>query len=347
MEFIAFYLPQYHSIPENDLWWGKGFTEWKNVRSALPQFEGHYQPHVPHPDIGYYSLEDETFIEKQHAMALEYGVSAFCYYYYNFSGKTLLEKPLQTIYRSRTIKNRFCLCWANQSWSRVWYGQGRELLLEQTYSPDEALQVIKGLAAYWDSSRYIKIDGKPLVLVYNPDDNPLMREYAAVWQGYARKLGYPGVYVAVVKAAVRNVDPAVYGADAAVEFAPDWTSLAEKTERGVFPRLCDYKGSLAKMLARPVPPYKLMRCVFPTWDNTPRYKGRGIVFTDPSPGVFSYALDFTVKYTKEHLPQELQYVFINAWNEWGEGCHLEPDEKNGYLYLELVKEAAARAGRRE
>ena len=338
MKAIAFYLPQYHAIPENDAWWGKGFTEWNNVRSAVPQFEGHYQPHVPHATLGYYDLSDVKTLEKQHALALKYGVSSFCYYYYNFSGKKLLERPLLEINSSPVIRNDFCLCWANHDWSRIWYGQEKSLLIQQEYSRDNAANIFDDVFKYFCNERYIRIQDKPLFLVFNPEANPLMREYADIWRERARARGLAGVYIVSVENLTIGADPDEYGADAAVEFAPDWSCTALLSPPEHAPRIFDYQATIRNMVNKSVPPYTRMRCAFPGWDNSPRYKERAVVFGNTSWGGFKFALDFAREYTQKHLPEYLQYVFINAWNEWGEGCHLEPDEKNGFLALNIVAE---------
>ena len=339
MKTIALYLPQFHTIPENDKWWGKGFTEWTNVQKARAWFPGHYQPHVPHPAVGYYSLENQSFIEQQHAMALRYGVGAFCYYYYNFAGHTILGKPLEIINNSPRIQNEFCLCWANHDWTRAWYGQGKELLIQQTYSLAEAQDTIEDLCRYFVNPRYIKINGKPLLLVFSPASIPIIREYREIWDRHVRGLGFEGLYLVNLEMLEQGIDPAVYGFDAALEFAPDWVCAAHLPKEPDCPRRVDYAETVKRMMQKPVPPYLRMRSVFANWDNTPRYNNAGLVFENTSLGAFKFFTEYALQYTRDHLPDYLQYVFINAWNEWGEGCHLEPDAKNGFLPLEIVRDA--------
>ena len=339
MKALALYLPQYHAIAENDRWWGKGFTEWNNVRSGTPLFAGHHQPHVPHASVGYYDLSDTATIERQHSLALRYGISGFCYYYYNFSGLNPLALPLRLILNNTAIRNEFCLCWANHDWTRTWYGQSKEVLLEQKYSEENARQLFEDVARYFADKRYIRVEGKPLFLVYAPEFNPLMREYAEIWREMAVTHGYSGIFLVVVEALMIGVHPDTYGFDAALEFAPDWSCAERISPEDVRPRLLDYQGTVRNMLRKPVPSYPRMRCVFPGWDNTPRYKERGIIFTERSLGAYRFALESAVKYTRENLPESLQHIFINAWNEWGEGCHLEPDEKDGLLPLKITAEA--------
>ena len=343
MKAIAFYLPQFHATPENDLWWGQGFTEWTNVTSAVPYFAGHYQPHVPHESVGYYDLSRPEDLVRQHRQAYRYGVSAFCYYYYNFNGKTLLEEPLRIMNGDDSLQNEFCLCWANEDWTRAWYGQKKEVLLGQNYSPDHALSFIKAVTPYLKNPRYLRVDNKPLLLVYRPEHNPICLEYSSIWRTYAREfsdqLGFEDFYLVGVEALTHGVPPETYGFDAALEFAPDWTQTRLLSGPDERPRRFDYKATVQNMIAKPDPDYTRFRCIFPGWDNTPRYKQAGVLFDNNSMGVFKYFAEFAVDYTRRKLPDSAQFVFINAWNEWGEGCHLEPDEKHGFLPLQIVRQA--------
>jgi hypothetical protein len=339
MRALAFYLPQYHATAENDAWWGPGFTEWDNVRAAKPCFPGHYQPHVPHPRLGYYDLADPASVKRQHDLARRYGIYGFCYYYYNFSGRTLLEKPLRIIRESPEIRNPFCLCWANHDWTRAWYGQSKEVLIRQEYNPENALKVFAGLLPYLLNPRYIRIESKPLLLVFNPEHNPLMPEYSGLWRELARKSGLEGLFLAGVESLRMGVDPALYGFDAAVEFAPDWSKAALVSAPEDRPRIYDYQATLGNMLTGPEPGYTRLRCLFPGWDNTPRYKKAGLVFENCTLGAFKYALESVREYTAARLPESLRYVFFNAWNEWGEGCHLEPDLRRAFEPLEIIRQA--------
>lgn len=335
---IAFYLPQYHPIPENDQWWGKGFTEWHNVKNARPQFKNHYQPHIPHNTIGYYDLRDRNFLIKQHDLAKQYGIYGFCYYYYFFDGKTLLDLPLKIIRNTPEIQTNYCLCWANENWTRAWYGQNKEILISNTYNEDNALNFIKTVSPYFQDDRYIKIDGKPLLLVYEPDLIHNTRNYAKVWRNYVESIGFRGIYLASVEALTLGVNPAEYGFDAAVEFAPDWTQAHLLSDRTISHRIFDYKETIKNMMLKPEPDYTRFNCVFPSWDNTPRYKNSAITFINNNPGAFKYFLHATIEKTKNKFTPDNQFLFINAWNEWGEGCHLEPDQANGYAYLQILKE---------
>ena len=339
MKAVALYLPQFHQIPENDAWWGEGFTEWTNVKRAGPRYPGHYQPHVPHPAIGYYALDDVAFIEKQHAMALRYGVGAFCYYYYHLAGRNILGKPLEIINASHNIKNEFCLCWANHDWTRTWFGQSKELLVKQTYSPEEAQKIIEDMSRFFVNPRYIKINGRPLLLVFSPADIPIIHEYREIWNAHVRGLGLESLYLVTFEVLEQGVNPALYGFDAALEFGPDWVCAAHLPKEQGFPRRVDYTETVKRMMQKPLPPYQRMRTVFPGWDNTPRYGESGLVFENDSLGAFRFFTEYALRHTRENLPEHLQYLFINAWNEWGEGCHLEPDTRTGFLPLRIVREA--------
>ncbi len=336
VEPIAIYLPQFHETEENNLWWGKGFTEWVNVRSAVPAFAGHYQPHIPHQSIGYYDLTDMGTLIRQHALAYRYGIKNFCYYYYNFNGKTLLESPLKLIAESNQIKNKFCLCWANGNWTRAWYGQNKEILIAQEYSEENALQFIQAIISYITHPRYICVDGKPLLLVYRPEIIEVCKKYSEIWQNYIKQAGLPGLYLVGVEALEHDIPPALYGFDAALEFAPDWrlTHLLSAPEEK--PRIYDYVATVSKMIAKPTMPYPRFRCVFPGWDNSARYKKGATIFVNNSWAAFAYFLEATVKYTQKHMSHIAPYFFINAWNEWGEGCHIEPDQQNGFAALQTI-----------
>jgi len=255
VKLIAFYLPQFHEIPENNLWWGKGFTEWDNVRNAKPFFFNHDQPRIPDNNIGYYDLMNSNFLEFQHGMALRYGLHGFCYYYYNFDGHTLLEGPLKIILNNRNIKNNYCICWANESWTRAWYGQNKEVLIEQRYSEKNAIDIFYSLKKYFSDTRYIKINGMPLFVIYNPCDNHSISVYSDIWKYLARKNKFPGIFLVSVESLIYNVDPASYGFDASIEFAPDWTvaCLEDKIEETF--RIYDYKRTAINMMMKSDPNY--------------------------------------------------------------------------------------------
>ena len=186
VKMLAFYLPQYHTFPENDEWWGKGFTEWVNVKNGDARFEGHYQPRVPHKDIGYYNLEDISVLKRQAELAKEHGIYGFCFYYYWFSGKRLMEKPVDMLLEHPEIDLPFCLCWANENWTRAWDGQNKNILIAQDYSDEDDERFMIDLEKYISDKRYIRINGKPLVIVYNPGQIPDCHKSFAKWRECAK-----------------------------------------------------------------------------------------------------------------------------------------------------------------
>lgn len=343
MRAIAFYLPQFHVIPENEAVYGPGFTEWDNVRSARPLFEGHQQPRIPHNVLGYYDLLDERSLVLQHYLAYSNGIEGFCYYYYNMAGHRLLEKPLDIINASRDIRNSFCLCWDHNNWYDNTKKERDVPFIRQVYSREHARNMLHDLERYFSNPRYIKIDGKPLFLVFAPERCPGIEVYADIWRNEAEVLGFPGLCLAGVEAFV-GCSPSLFGFDCMVEYAPNW-----HTENMVYgmenpPRRFDYQQTVKSMLNKPMPDYPEMRCVFPDWDNTPRRGKNGIVSVNVSPEVFRVALEGMAEFTRNFVPRQLQYLFINAWNEWGEGCHLEPDQRYGFTYLNIVNEVMKRYG---
>lgn len=342
---IAFYLPQFHPIPENDIWWGEGFTEWTNVRPATQQFKGHYQPHVPHADIGHYDLRDEETQKRQIELAKLYGIEGFCFYYYRFNGKRLLEKPINNYLNDKNLDFPFCLCWANENWSRRWDGLDSEILIGQEHTPEDDIGCIEDLAQYMRDPRYIRIDGKPLVLVYRPSLLPSASETAKRWRSWCLNNGIGEIYLAYTQSFEKS-NPEDYGFDAAIEFPPNNSGPPDITET-VYPLNVDYKGKVydwtifeERSRNYEEPGYKIFRSVCPGWDNTARRKQSGTTFVNNTPSLYQSwlknAIDDTVRRYDE--PSE-RLVFVNAWNEWAEGAHLEPDVATGYAYLQATRNA--------
>ncbi len=349
---IAFYLPQYHPIPENDEWWGEGFTEWRNVRKTKPLFSGHYQPHDP-ADLGYYDLRDEDTRIAQAELARQYGIEGFCYYHYWFEGKRLLEGPLNDLLASGKPDFPFCLCWANESWSRRWDGRDQDILMRQGYSKEDDIAHIRSLIPVFKDPRYIRINGKPLFLVYRSESLPDPAATAATWREEARKAGLGELYLCRVESFVKGA-PEEFGFDASLEFAPDWwnkgprvssdSELYKQADKSV-KTACDnnyihsYQGLSEAMLAKDLPDYKWFRCVTPSWDNWARRHEGASVFLDSTPDYYRAWLTACIDYSNLHLHGEERIVFINAWNEWAEGNHLEPDQRFGHAYLEATSQA--------
>jgi hypothetical protein len=358
MRTIALYLPQFHTIPENDAWWGGGFTEWENVRRGRPLFPGHEQPHVP-TGLGYYDLRDAGVRRAQADMAKAYGIDGFCYYHYRFGEKTLLEEPFREVLRSGEPDFPFCLCWANENWTRRWDGGERQILIAQEYSAENDRRFIRELIPAFKDPRYMRVAGAPLLLVYKTADMPDPRGSAAIWRRAVREAGLGDIYLVRVENYAfrltnflrrRAPSPEEIGFDAALEFAPFWEQtgpalldLAEATlPAGRVPRgvtVFDYERCVRAMMARPRPRYPLFRSVFPRWDNTARRKHGAAIFVNASPAKYADWLSAMARYTRTTFRDDEQLLFINAWNEWGEGCHLEPDEAHGMAYLEATKAA--------
>lgn len=355
---IAFYLPQYHPIHENDEWWGPGFTEWRNVARARPVFHDHYQPHVP-ADLGYYDLRLEETRIAQANLARAYGVHGFCYYHYWFNGRRILERPFSEVLQSGKPDFPFCLCWANENWTRVWDGGDQEVLLQQHYSHDDDVEHIRSLLPAFQDSRYIKIEGRPLFLVYRSELLPDPAKTTELWQDEARKAGLPGLYLARVENFERGIEPAQQGFDASVEFAPDVSRSGKPLFDGAFSRFLGRIGLLPEglrhnrvywyptmvrsMLARPEPRHTWFRCVSPSWDNSARRRSKANIFHGSTPQIYQNWLERIAGRTAERYPEDERLVFINAWNEWAEGCHLEPDLQWGRAYLEATKTALVNA----
>ena len=349
---IALYLPQFHPIPENNEWWGEGFTEWRNVSKAKPLFEGHYQPHVP-ADLGYYDLRNKETRLAQAALARKYGIEGFCYYHYWFKGRRLLELPLQEVLESGEPDLPFCICWANENWTRRWDGEEHQILMKQEYSEEDDRQHIQSLLPVFEDERYIRVDGKPLFLVYRTENLPNPARTAEIWRTEARKAGVGELFLVRVES-ISKSDPGKINFDAALEFAPDWWNkgpqLKAGPEAGGHPGgnlahmvndnwIHSYKWLAEAMMDKDVPPYKWFRCVTPSWDNWARRRDGGNIFLGSTPEKYEAWLSQAIEDTNGRLLGEERIVFINAWNEWAEGNHLEPDEKWGHGYLQATRRA--------
>lgn len=354
IRLIAFYLPQFHPIPENDEWWGRGFTDWTNVVRARPLFPGHYQPHIP-ADLGFYDLRLPEARQAQADLAREYGVYGFCYYHYWFNGKRLLESPLDKVLASGRPNFPFCLCWANEDWTRVWDGRDKSVLIEQRYCPEDDRQHIRWLVNVFRDERYIRTEDKPVFLVYRATRIPDPLKTTSIWREEARKMGVGEIFLCRVESFHdEHDDPTKIGFDAAVEFQPDWINLGIPLRRRTFWHwarklglssrayqdnlIYDYPSIVEIMLQRSAPPYKRFPCVMPSWDNTPRRKTGAVIFKNSSPDRYEKWLKSVMEKLRPGNPEE-NFAFVNAWNEWGESCHLEPCQKWGRAYLEATRRA--------
>lgn len=361
-EIIAFHLPQYHTIPENDNWWGKGFTEWVNVKKAKPLFKGHNQPRVP-LNHRYYDLTNIEDIKWQCQLANEYGVYGFCYYHYWFKGHKLLEKPVELLHANSDIKTRYCLCWANESWARTWDGRNTDLLIEQNYGDEEDwIAHINYLEQFFNDERYICVEGKPMFVIYKTRLIEQLNDMIKCWQDYRRKRGESPI--AIVE--VFQGQDRMYSSEsvAHIEFEPTFTWFMEKKKKGKLYQLftkCrlglnriplisrrnlkstmyikSYDDTWNQILRRERQEFDgdTYLGAFVDWDNSPRKGNRGNIVDGSLPEKFEHYLTEQLKIAK--FKTNSPYVFINAWNEWAEGTYLEPDEKNKYGYLNAVKNA--------
>jgi glycosyltransferase involved in cell wall biosynthesis len=343
---IAFYLPQFHTIPENDEWWGEGFTEWANVRSAQPWLAGHYQPHVP-GELGYYDLRDPEVQRRQVELARLYGIYGFCFYFYWFAGKRLLETPLRNYLRDPSLDLPFMLCWANENWSRRWDGRDDDVLIAQDHSTEDDLAFIEHVAGYLRDPRYIRVGGKPVLVVYRPTLLPDPKATVASWRTWCRDKGVGEIYLACTQS-FESVDPRDYDFDAAIEFPPNNSGIPDVTrlvrpDPGFGGRICDWSPLIERSERYAKPTYRLHRGVCPSWDNTPRRGAKGTVLVNSTPGRFARWATNAIRDTGDRFesPDE-RLVFVNAWNEWAEGTHLEPDLVYGYAWLESIRVALAR-----
>lgn len=350
---LSVYLPQFHPIPENDKWWGKGFTEWTNVTKAKPRFKGHYQPHLP-SDLGFYDLRLHSVMKQQADMAKEAGISGFCFYHYWFNGTRLLNEPLDAMLKNNTPDFPFMLCWANENWTRRWDGMEQDVLMKQEYSSEDDLKHIQFLIKHFFSDdRYIQINGKPFIAIYRPSLFPNIQETLKLWNEEAINSGFKGIYAAYMQSFNYKVEPSQLGFDAAIEFQPDFfeAPLSINLKGSIFTRLLnklkikksiytknrvlDYGLFVDHMISKPTPEYKYYPCVTPSWDNSAR-KANANIIHGHTPELFAKWLDSTMRNFQPYSEEE-NFIFINAWNEWAEGNHLEPDQKWGRAFLEKTK----------
>lgn len=351
---IAFYLPQYHCIPENDNWWGEGFTEWTNVRKARPLFPNHQQPRIPGV-LGYYNLLSQETRAAQADLAREHGISGFCYWHYWFGGKRLLEKPFNEVLRSRQPDFPFCLGWANESWTGVWHGAPNKVLMGQTYpgSDDEERHFHTVAEAFFDS-RYLTVDGKPIFYVYKPQQLPEPKRFVEHWQNLAIKAGLAGIYFIGEDVYVDDCpwNPAASGFDAVVPNTPGVGFLRMSKRRYLKhyialayrklvkrPYIFDYEDFIAtSFVEEPASRnFDFFPSVLPNWDNSPRSGINAKVLVNSTPDLFRAQLQRAIAQVSDR-PEDKRIVFIKSWNEWAEGNFLEPDEIFGNAYLEVCRD---------
>ena len=339
---FVYYLPQFHIIEENNAWWGKNFTEWTNTTKSLPYLKNHYQPRTPHKDIGYYDLSDADTIRRQAALAKSNGIFGFCIYYYWFSGKKLLEKPLDLILANLDIDLTFCLCWANESWGRSWTGRDKEFLIEQKYLDSDPLHFIEDLAPYLRDKRYFRKNGKPVILIYRTMDIPNQEKTFKIWRDFCLANEIGEIEIWAVRAHLSSVDFS-FGSlvDREVEFPPHQCTDVKISafDIGADNLMLDYheisEAIMDKNLTYNFPDYPIVRTAMLGWDNSARKKKGAVIFNNFSLYQYFKWLRYLIGYTREQFAENDRYLFINAWNEWAEGTYLEPDEKYGYASIKL------------
>jgi lipopolysaccharide biosynthesis protein len=341
---IAFYLPQYHPIPENDAWWGKGFTEWANVSRARPLFPGHNQPRQP-ADLGFYDLRIPEVREAQAELARQHGIHGFCYYYYWFEdGKRLLERPLEEMLASGKPDFPFCLCWANENWTRRWDGQERQILMRQDHSPENDMTFLHSVLPYMRDPRYIRVNGKPLLMIYRSTLFPDITATVSRWREELKRLGEPDIYlVAAETFDVSGEAVTTAGFDALCELPPHQVGNTPVVDSRHIQfnepfsgRLYDYTQIVDRFLSRPAVRYRRIRSVTLEWDNTARRKASSHVMVNYSLTSYHRWLRGVINETSRLENPDERLVFINAWNEWAEGTYLEPDTRNGLAPLEAT-----------
>lgn len=376
MKILAFYLPQFHNIPENDEWWGPGFTEWTNVKAATPLFEGHQQPRVP-LNNNYYNLLDDDVKIWQAEIAKKYGIYGFCYYHYWFDGKLLLEKPMEQMLKNPKIDLPFCICWANEPWTKIWVGEEAKTLIPQRYgSVEDWKKHFEYFVPFFKDPRYICEDGKPLVCIYRPHVIPHLAEMISCWRSEAESAGFPGLVVIgryennlYLESEYNNsfdyimewqpISAKMSGQEKA-NANPSFLRKSKRRLKTMLSQISEQSGStLTKKIAglrdrdsqanqeyddvwkdiismEPTTSRSIPGA-FVRWDNSPRkHKNEGLILGE-TPEKFKKYLSLQIKHAKEDYHQDKMFMF--AWNEWAEGGYLEPDEEYGYAYLEAIKEA--------
>lgn len=378
---IALYLPQYHPIPENDEWWGKGFTEWTNVAKAKPLFRGHYQPRIP-ADLGFYDLRVPEVREQQAELAREAGIEGFCYYHYWFGGgRQLLERPFNEVLQSGQPDLPFCLCWANHDWTNKTWTKGSSLrkdsmIMKMEYSTADHKVHFNALMPAFRDKRYITVDGKPLFAVWAPRDIPQCQEFISLWQQLARENGLPGIHFVGYTQnssgkSTKDGRMSLWSADQSEERYKEVLELgfdaviscglgrAQTICNGKLKKLLYYlsynkkylppiamRSDYAKVMKHYYVPEDAWPNVYPTlmpqWDRTPREGFRSDPLTDSTPEKFQTTVETAISLLKDK-PSEHQILFLKAWNEWGECNYVEPDQRFGHGYLQAIRNAIENA----
>lgn len=356
---IAFYLPQFHCFEENEQWYGKGFTEWTNVTKSIPLYAGHYQPHLP-IDVGFYNLNNNDVIYRQIELAKNYGIHGFAFYYYWFSGKKLMEKPIYNYLNDKNLNFPFCLCWACENWSKLWDGGNKELLIESKLNNGDAELFWNDILPFLKDSRYIRINNKPVIIMYRPNkfEKEKVKNFIETIRLKAKKEDFKELYLiwAItndIPSETLEFNPQEWGFDACLEFPPHGIRNNKNKDKNIEIKSIsgylnpDFRGTIYdfkdfitnQKYEKPLFNTNIYRGIFPTWDNSSRKAKTGaLIFHGTVPDYYKIWLKSILDWTKNNRAQDEQYIFINAWNEWAEGAHLEPDMRYGYAFLQATRE---------
>jgi lipopolysaccharide biosynthesis protein len=343
IKFIAFYLPQFHPFEENNTFHGRGFTEWTQVTKARPLFRGHYQPRLP-GELGFYDTRVPAVMERQAEMAKQYGIYGFCLHHYFFSGRKVMRVPFNNILNNKQLDFKFCLHWANESWTRTWDGVDKKgsTLLQQRHNHEDDIAFFEDILPAITDDRYITVAGRPMLLIYRPSLFPDMKKTLETWKNLCIRHGVRELYAVVMQTAFDGqVEPSAYGFDAAIEYGAhlfgdqDPTAKMEYFDPDSPVAMIDYRNVIHRALAREKPDYTLFRGINADLDPTPR-KVPAAIWRHATPENFRRWIDGIGRYTMDNLPPDKRFVFVNAWNEWAEGAYLEPDRKRGYGYLRQI-----------
>lgn len=342
-KLVAYYLTQFHPTPENDEWWGKGVTEWNNVFRGVPQFVGHYQPRIP-GELGAYDLRLKENIERQVELAKIGGLYGFAFYYYWFNGTTLLRKPLDIFLENSDIDFPFMLCWANESWTKRFDGSSQDELMSFSQKNEDNFNFIKDSIRYITDGRYIRHDGKPVIQIYKPSNFQDIKSLISYWRKTARELGVGELhFMAVLFGDAYSINWKSLGFDSASDFQPGSMRSQSKIKKvnnkidivnkDFLGQVYDYGECAAEVVLR----NDVYPAVMPSWDNSARRIDSGLIFHNSSPQQYSIWLERSINHTLASDRLDANFIFINAWNEWGEGAYLEPDKKFGYSYLNATR----------
>ncbi|MDR2708760.1 MAG: glycoside hydrolase family 99-like domain-containing protein [Elusimicrobiota bacterium] len=360
-KIIAFYLPQFYPIALNNAHHGQGFTEWFNVTKAFPNFTGHHQPHLP-IDVGFYDLTHTDVMFRQIELAKLYGVYGFCAHYYWFSGEKLLNKPFENYLADKRLDLPFCFCWALENWTRKWDTGTQELIIEQKFQDSDAQKFFDDIKPFWQDERYIRIDSKPILIIYKP--HLFEKQKVVAFLDKLRKLskqnGIGDLYIIYARTAdlfekgIAENDSAQWGFDAYCDFPPhnlrnnidkSLNVPVKKLQGYINPKFEGTVYDMQKYIDDEIykrqknDGYTLFKTCFPLWDNTPRFQRNPSIMDGMTPELYKKWLLYSIDWTKRNHDKNSQIVFINAWNEWAEGAHLEPCRRYGYAFLEATRSA--------